>query len=125
MIAVFALVLVLVVSGFIIAPLFRTTGEDLAESPTLGQELWTREKDVAVLAITEADFDRATGKLSDDDYRVLRSDYEGRALQAMDEMEKQAPAVDTEPIRYCAGCGVPLAATDTFCGSCGRRRFAA
>jgi hypothetical protein len=86
--------------------------------------MWTREKAVAVLAITEADFDLATGKLSDDDYNVLRSDYEGRALLAMDELEKLGPAETGDAlVRFCAGCGASFAESDSFCGSCGRPRF--
>src|SRR5215203_4214248 len=93
MMVVLAIVLVLAVAAFVVAPLVRVEAQVSADAPVSGGELWAREKAVAVLAITEADFDRATGKLSDDDYRVLRSDYEGRALQAMDEMDKLTPAI--------------------------------
>src|SRR6185369_5288121 len=67
---VFAIVLILAVAAFVISPLLARDGETVAEAPGRRGELWAREKAVAVLAITEADFDRATGKLSDDDYRV-------------------------------------------------------
>ena len=120
-----AIVLVLVVVAFVILPLFRATADADGEVPQARNELWAREKAVAVLAITEADFDLATGKLSDADYHILRSDYEGRALQAMDEMEKLAPTAVESAVRFCAGCGASFSAPDAFCGSCGRRRFAA
>jgi len=122
MTAVVAMSLGLAVALFVILPLLRQAGEQELETGSAGNELWTREKAVAVLAITEADFDRATGKLSDDDYRVLRSDYEGRALQAMAEIDRAAP-VATGVDRFCAECGSPLAAADLFCGACGRRRI--
>jgi len=122
---VFAIVLILAVAAFVISPLLARDGETVAEAPGRRGELWAREKAVAVLAITEADFDRATGKLSDDDYRVLRTDYEGRALHAMDEMDKLDSGPAEGPVRFCAGCGSPFCDSDSFCGSCGRRRFAA
>lgn len=130
MTALLAALIVLAVAAFVARPLLV---EDSAlEAPLLptGQELWSREKAVAVLAITEADFDRATGKLSEDDYRVLRSDYEGRALQAMDEMEKLAPeagAGTTAPsaVRFCGSCGRGFGDGDSFCAGCGRARAAA
>ena len=128
MIVFVAFLIVLAVSAFVIVPLLGEPSPADAPSAAGGDELWTREKDVAILAITEADFDRATGKLSDDDYRILRSDYEGRALTAMDEIEKKtarAPGASDESIRYCAGCGAMFSSVDAFCGSCGRRRFAA
>jgi hypothetical protein len=90
MTAALAIVLVLVVAVFVVSPLMQQADVALAEAEPGSGELWSREKAVAILAITEADFDLATGKLSDDDYRILRSDYEGRALQAMDEIERQA-----------------------------------
>lgn len=119
-----AVVLILLVVAFIISPFLTQADSDRADARPSGNELWTREKAVAVLAITEADFDRATGKLSDKDYRVLRSDYEGRALHAMDEIEKFTPTAATtdEAVRYCASCGSPFAESAAFCGSCGRPR---
>ena len=121
---VLAVVLVVAVAVFVLSPFFSGAEASAEERSPARDELWKREKDVAVLAITEADFDLATGKLSDDDYRVLRSDYEGRALQAMDELDKLAPAAaDGSLVKFCAGCGAKYAGTDSFCGSCGRPRF--
>jgi NADH pyrophosphatase NudC (nudix superfamily) len=121
--AVLAAILVLMVAAFIILPFLRQAAVEHADARPIGNELWTREKAVAVLAITEADFDRATGKLSEDDYRILRTDYEGRALQAMDEIEKStATSVDTGTVRFCASCGSPFHELDAFCGSCGQPR---
>jgi len=121
---VLAVVLILLVAAFIISPFLTHSDGEHADASPSGNELWTREKAVAVLAMTEADFDLATGKLSDDDYQVLRSDYEGRALHAMDEIEKLIPtSAAAEPdVRYCASCGSAFAESAAFCGSCGRPR---
>jgi hypothetical protein len=119
-----AVVLVAAVAIFVLLPFFRAAREDGEDRGFVRNELWKREKAVAVLAITEADFDLATGKLSDADYHVLRSDYEGRALQAMDELEKLVPtAADGTSVKFCAGCGSSFSDADAFCGSCGRPRF--
>ena len=125
MIAAVAFALVAAVAMFVVAPLFGQEFDTTVEPAAGGGELWVHEKAIAVLAISEADFDRATGKLSDDDYRVLRTDYEGRALQAMDEMERTAPAAEEPAIRFCAACGSQFSSADAFCGCCGSRRFAA
>lgn len=119
-----AVVLVLVVTGYVVLPLLQPSADGPSPSLPTENERWTREKAVAVLAITEADFDRATGKLSDVDYQVLRADYEGRALHAMDEMEKFVPEV-TVVAQYCASCGKAFAAPDAFCSACGRPRRSA
>lgn len=128
MIAALAVLIVVAVAAYLVQPLLVEASP--AEEPLVpaGGELWRREKAVAVLAITEADFDRATGKLSDDDYRILRSDYEGRALQAMDEIDKLAPraeAAGAPAVRFCPGCGNRFGDADSFCASCGRPRLAA
>jgi hypothetical protein len=121
---VLAVVLVAVVAAFILSPFFTESSERAEDRRPARDELWKREKAVAVLAITEADFDLATGKLSDDDYRVLRSDYEGRALVAMDELDKLVPAEKHDSdVKFCGGCGARFAAIDSFCGACGRPRF--
>ena len=122
MTAVLAVVLVLIVAAFIVSPFLRQAHDQPLATGPAGNELWAREKAVAVLAITEADFDRATGKLSDDDYRTLRSDYEGRALQAMDELEKLETTAAKSVSRFCGGCGNQMASVDIFCGTCGRSR---
>jgi hypothetical protein len=122
-IAVLAVVLIAGVAAYIVLPFFRRTEGDRADASPVRDELWKHEKAVAVLAITEADFDLATGKLSDDDYHVLRSDYEGRALHAMDEIDRLAPSGAATTANFCAGCGARFTDTDSFCGACGRPRF--
>jgi len=125
-----AVLLILAVTAFIVAPLRRGAREVEADATPAAEELWKREKAVALLAITEADFDRATGKLSEDDYRTLRGDYEDRALHAMGELERQVPEANADaataslsaPAPFCAGCGNRHGDADRFCGRCGRPR---
>ena len=48
---------------------------------------------VALLALKEIEFDRETGKLSDEDYAFLKGKYTGAALDAL--RAEQADAADT------------------------------
>lgn len=121
MTAAVAIALLAAVAAFVVFPLLRSVRDVETAEATGTSELWSREKAVAVLAITEADFDRATGKLSEGDYQVLRSDYESRALHAMDELEKAADP-GTGLHRFCGSCGASFAGADLFCGRCGSRR---
>ncbi len=54
---------------------------------------------IALLALKEIEFDRATGKLSDDDYEMLKERYSTEALSALDQdgNERGGEAVSTDP----------------------------
>ncbi len=49
-----------------------------------------KEKDLAYAAIKEAEFDFQMGKLSPEDYALLRQKYESRALAALAALERRA-----------------------------------
>jgi hypothetical protein len=92
--AVFVLgvALVVAVSLFVAAPLFRPEaaregGDDGGE-----RERWERQKRQALLAIKEAEMDHRMGKLSDEDLTGMRGRFETQALEAMAALEKLAPA---------------------------------
>lgn len=90
----------------------------------------------ALLALREIDFDRATGKLSDEDYETLKARYMARAvalLKAESEPGAAVPAPD--PIEaliadrvqtlgagdgmQCPTCGPRPESDARFCSSCG------
>ncbi len=132
---VFVCVLVIVAVAAIVARPLMQPVEDTGTVQAPGdREWWEREKSIALTAIKEADFDLATGKLSDDDYSVLRNTYEERALNAMDELDRLgasgaaagiADGTADEPgasAAYCTACGRAFRDEDRFCGSCGRAR---
>jgi hypothetical protein len=89
----------------------------------------------ALMALKEIEFDRATGKLSDDDYSSLKAKYSAAALAAIKvEDEMQQAAADSEqdpaeaaierargPRKYCSQCGARLPSIARFCGECGTR----
>ncbi len=61
----------------------------------------------ALLALKEIEFDRATAKLSDDDYAMLKQRYEAAAVAVL---------------AGCAQCGAAMEPEDRFCAQCGAKR---
>jgi hypothetical protein len=89
---------VLAVSAVVLValPFLRETeGDDLLEtsSPLEDQRLaHTEERDRALAALKELEFDHTTGKISDDDYRSLVGPLRrsaADALRAIDEIDAQ------------------------------------
>ncbi len=95
---------------------------------------------VALRALKEIEFDRATGKLSDADYDELKAKYTSEALAALRAegapQERVAPAAQRAPaVATPSRAGRPVAACPThgsrpesdahFCSECGRRLGAA
>jgi hypothetical protein len=124
-------ILVLAVAGVIALPLLRPNERTGEATEVAGvHERLQREKNVALIAIREAEFDRAMGKLSPDDYAVLKGDYEERALDAIEKLSKdQAPAAGsgqaTALAKYCVHCGSEFPGPAAFCPGCGTPRPAA
>lgn len=95
----------------------------------------TSPKIQALMALKEIEFDRATGKLSDEDYTNLKSKYSAEALAAI--RAEEATEADTadqisdaaeDAIRrargkakFCSECGSRLPGVAKFCGECGAR----
>lgn len=95
------------------------------------------ETSSAIEALREVEFDRATGKLSDDDYAVLRATYAPLALAELSARETGAPRstgsmddLAEDPAERliarvrarrtdCATCGPRPEADALFCSSCG------
>ncbi len=89
----------------------------------------------ALLALKEIEFDRATGKLSDDDYAGLKAKYAATALAAIrdeDELAREVATAVSDPAEaaiqrarareglVCPTCGPRPESNARFCSSCGR-----
>lgn len=89
----------------------------------------------ALLALKEIEFDRATGKLSDEDYAELKAKYSRAALDAIRAEEEATPAVFTNAedaaeelvrlaasgaLTVCSQCGPRPETGAAFCSDCGR-----
>jgi len=83
---------------------------------------------VALRALKEIEFDRATGKLSDADYAELRRTYADRAVREL--RGAASPGEPTDPIearvreyrltrRECPTCGLRPEPDAIYCSSCG------
>lgn len=140
------LALVLLAAFFIAWPLM-TAAEPAAQRPEESNDVAAsspeHDKELALLAIRDADFDHRTGKLSDEDHAVLRRELEERALRAMAAIDDasalhavppgavQSTAAATqargagEPGGFCPACGVRFARGARFCPGCGKRLPAA
>jgi hypothetical protein len=90
----------------------------------------------ALLALKEIEFDRATGKLSDEDYGTLKKRYANAALAAIEAEDaevEEAEKVGDDPAeaaiqraraagarKACPTCGPRPEADSAFCSSCGK-----
>lgn len=84
---------------------------------------------VALRALKEIEFDRATGKLSDSDYEQLKAKYTHEAVAAMrgepgagsgEQPAKPAPR-SLHPAPSCPDHGARPEQDGQFCAECGRR----
>jgi len=81
---------------------------------------------VALRALKEIEFDRATGKLSDSDYEQLKAKYTQEALTAMRGEPRLTPGASPGITKARAGAscpehGVRPEKDAQFCSECGRR----
>jgi hypothetical protein len=114
-----ALLLGALVLWVVLKPLYRPGAVAPAfEEPEDPEE--TR-RGIALLALKEIDFDRATGKLSDADYEFLRQRYTVEALQAIKEEEGGAASGGGSAVASlrCTACGAEPAPDARFCSECG------
>lgn len=130
--------------GFVLYPIFfpPRSGRERQSVGPLEPPRPTGEKDLAVAALREIEFDRATGKLSESDYAQLKQRYTEHALAAMRREEGSAAAAATDEIEaavlawrmrrpecpthgprpqpdalFCSDCGRWLAGACTHCGA--------
>ena len=86
------LALIAVVSWFVARPFLEgweeeDVGASGGGSPDEEENVWRKQKNEALAAIREAEFDFHLGKLSEADYREMRRGLEARALEAMRALE--------------------------------------
>jgi double zinc ribbon protein len=133
---------------FVLLPIFRPGLEPAAVvDGSLGDEGDDPDEDfsaraVALRALREIEFDRATGKLSDADYESLQTKYTAEALAAMRVEEERTtagsagastrpssplarPSCPTHGLRpepdavFCSDCGRRLGTAPGYCAHCG------
>jgi hypothetical protein len=119
-------VLSLVVLGYVLAPV--VVGVKRQQKPVVVHAPKPAEN-LAIAALREVEFDRATGKLSDSDYAALRERYASQALAEMRAAGVQPADVEdpaeaairayrgTHPT--CRKCGIRPEADAVYCSNCG------
>ena len=82
--------------GFPIIRRDRTYAPDQLDGLAVVQAL-RAEKDTLLGAIKDLEFDLASGKLSSEDYRAMRSKYEARAMDVLQELDTQEATLRKPP----------------------------
>ena len=143
-----ALVVALLAAALVLEPLFRAaSGRAIVAPAPLFSDSDDEDdprlirRDRALAALKEIEFDRATGKLSDDDYESMKSRFTGEALTALREADAAVEAARAPvPVaagddaveqlissarrrgaarKFCLECGAPLEGKGKFCLECG------
>ncbi len=132
---IFGILLAAGATYYVLLPILRPPVES-ADSPAVDDEGEEPADDmsrqtVALRALKEIEFDRATGKLSDSDYEQLKAKYTAEALVAMRgegapyavsrAPEQPAGVPRTAHRAHCPEHGVRLEVGAIFCSDCGRR----
>jgi len=131
-------VLALATIAFVLAPVVwgvsrasRAQSNFHGRVPNAARELHQRALSLAIAALREIEFDRATGKLSDADYAALRDRYANEALSAMRVLAQQPTGAADDPAEAavrayraahptCATCGIRPVVDSPYCSNCGR-----
>jgi hypothetical protein len=123
-------VLAIVGLAVVLYPLFAEPGSEQPVRAAVAAGAGDRQR--AVDALREIEFDRETGKLSDTDYSELKAAYTQEAIAAMRAEESAAVvaagAIDPaeaavlayrQHVRECRRCGPRPEPDATYCSSCG------
>ncbi|MDH4347561.1 MAG: zinc ribbon domain-containing protein [Gemmatimonadota bacterium] len=140
-----ATLLGLAVAALLIAPLLRSGGPAQLSGVDEPEDVEETRKGAALAALREIEFDRATGKLSDEDYHELNARYTERALEVLRSEDADAlaaapgdavpGATPSDPVEAliadrvrtlqassarCPSCGPRPESDALFCSGCGR-----
>ena len=103
-------VLALVALSYVLYPLLASDGAVTEIASSTFESGRSSNRNQAIDALREIEFDRETGKLSDVDYDSLKASYTERALTAMRAGETV----------ICENCGPRPESDARFCSRCGR-----
>ena len=123
-----AALMVVTCAGFVALPFLSGAGAELESGETVsevGLRDAARQKSEAYAVIKEAEFDREMGKMSDDDFQLVRNKYAGQALAAIAVLEAEVPVATrlarrTGRIAFCPQCGTAVNKRANFCAGCGK-----
>ncbi|HZD06052.1 MAG TPA: hypothetical protein VE173_14170, partial [Longimicrobiales bacterium] len=127
-----ALLLVAAVVFFVLQPLLVGRFAPLDKTDDEPSETEARRR-VKLLALRDVEYDFATGKLDDEDYRTLKAELSAEALEALDAAERESRGVGSVALEAeiararqalatglaCEVCGHANPTGSRFCSSCG------
>lgn len=132
-------VLVVLVLGVMVAPLFQDEGPAVEMEALPARE----RREAALEAVREVQFEHETGKMAEEEFRRLRAHYGRMALEAGEELEAAGEAVpesgedrvgseaagagstaegDGKDASSCPECGAEVRPGGRFCPRCGTRQ---
>ena len=79
---------------FVARPLLREGPEETLETPEPRRLELAEERDRALAALKELEFDHRTGKVSDDDYRSMVGELRRAAAEALRALDSGTPRTD-------------------------------
>jgi hypothetical protein len=124
----------------ICVPLFRR--ETTVESAIIEETEWDqllRKKEVILGNLQDLDFEYKCGKLSEADYKQVRSEIAGEVAQVLEKIHALEASLDLDALirrevdarksggrksksqRACPACGVRNPSSNKFCSECGAR----
>lgn len=127
LVTLLGLAIVIIAAIYIAWPLLQppVTSDGLPDRST-DREAMQREKESALAAIAEVDFDHRVGKMTEEDHASLRAGLEARALRALAALDETAPEGSSDGTSgtsgFCGACGLELAASARYCSGCGTER---
>ncbi len=130
------LVIVTAAAIFIAWPLLSGGGD--SDAPVVPEmSALEKDKNAALEAIRELDFDQRLGKISDEDHAGLRADLEKRAMKALSAADAgsagepglqsvtshgASPSTsNAEAGGFCSSCGNQFKRDARFCVTCGKK----
>jgi len=118
---------------FVLYPVFFGVARRPTVAPAAPRE---NERESAIVALREIEFDRETGKLSDADYAQLKARYTQQAIDAMRREDAAAPPAGVNALSdadleaavrayraqhaACPTCGPRPELDAIYCSTCGR-----
>ncbi len=81
---------------YVLAPLARRKG-NRDPVPSLSAELGARKR-AALTGIVDLEGERAVGKLNDDDFETLKSEYEAEAMVAIAELDQLGASEEDDDV---------------------------
>jgi hypothetical protein len=131
-------IVALLAVALVLEPVFRPVGPSsvvLSNSDDDDITPEQRRRDLALAALKEIEFDKATGKLSDEDYARLYERYAAEAVSAMKATDGRTDgptdgaaaeasvrrSAGPSVRRFCEECGSKLEGSGKFCAECGTK----